>query len=148
MMKEELDDKMALHEQSWMQGNNGNSGWYWVCFSNPETHDYTVCLLWIGFFIFILLSRENDRGAIHTTNPHSLRTCLCFLVFRLSFVSDFFNLLLVRFHQAGLAIVEHLIQDRYNVAWVGVEPSTCSHSHCKNDASNHYAVDCVRSKLL
>ena len=34
------------------------------------------------FFIFILLSRESDRGAVHRTNPVSLKSC---------FVSEFFG---------------------------------------------------------
>ena len=59
------------------------------------------------------------------TNPDSLRSCLnCFRVFRLSFASDFFDLLLVGFHQAKIIVVKHLIQGRNNEAWVGAEPST------------------------
>ena len=61
---------------------------------------------------------------MHLTNPDSLRSCLCFRVFRLNFTSDFFNLLLVRFHQAEIIVVKHLIQGRNNEAWVGDEPST------------------------
>ena len=61
---------------------------------------------------------------MHGANPDSLRSCPCFRVFRLNFASDFFNLLLVRFHQAEIIIVKHLIQGRNNEAWVGVEPST------------------------
>ena len=57
------------------------------------------------------------------TNPDSLRSCLCFLIFRLNFASDFFNLLLVRFHQAEVIVVKHLVQGRNNEGWVGVEPS-------------------------
>ena len=57
------------------------------------------------------------------TNPDSLRSCPCFRVFRLNFASAFFNLLLVKFHQAEI-IVKHLILERNNEAWVGVEPST------------------------
>ena len=75
-------------------------------------------------FIFILLSRKSDGGAMHRTNLDSLRSCPCFRVFRLNFVSDFFNLLLVRFHQAEKIVVKHLIQGRNKEAWVGVEPST------------------------
>ena len=59
---------------------------------------------------------------MHRTNPDSLRSCLCFQVFRLNFASDFFNLLLVRFHQAVIVVVNRLIQGRNNEAWVGVEP--------------------------
>ena len=51
---------------------------------------------------FILLSRESDGGALHGMNPDSLRSCLCFQVFRLSFASDSFNLLPVVFHQAKI----------------------------------------------
>ena len=61
---------------------------------------------------------------MHTTNPDSLRSCLCFRVFRLNFASDFFNLLLVRFHQAEVVIVKYHIQGRNNEAWSGVEPLT------------------------
>ena len=44
------------------------------------------------------------------TNSNSLRSCLCFQVFRVSFASDFLNLLLVRFHHVAIIIVKHLIQ--------------------------------------
>ena len=50
----------------------------------------TSQLVWfdwlIDFFIFILLSRESDGGAMRRTNPDSLRSCLCFQVFRLNFL--------------------------------------------------------------
>ena len=59
---------------------------------------------------------------MHRTNPDSLRSCLRFRIFRLNFASDFFNLLLVRFHQAEIIVVKHLVQERNNEAWVGVEP--------------------------
>ena len=58
------------------------------------------------------------------TNPDSLRSCLCFQVFRLNFASDFFNLLLARFHQAEIIIVKHRIQGRNNETRLGVEPLT------------------------
>ena len=58
------------------------------------------------------------------TNPDSLRSCLCFQVFRLNFASDFFNLLLARFNQAEVIIVKHLIQGRNNEARLEVEPLT------------------------
>ena len=61
---------------------------------------------------------------MHRTNPDSLESCFCFRVFRLCFAFDFFNLLLVRFHRAGMIIVKHLIQVRNKEARVGVEPST------------------------
>ena len=58
------------------------------------------------------------------TNLDSHRSCLYFRVFHLNFASDFFNLLLVRFHQAKIIVVKHHVQGRNNQAWVGVEPST------------------------
>ena len=61
---------------------------------------------------------------MRTTNPDSFRDCLCFRVFRLSFASDFFNLLLARFHQVEIIVVKHLVERRNNEAWVGVEPPT------------------------
>ena len=39
------------------------------------------------------------------TNLDSLRSCLYFRVFRSHFASDFFNLLLVRFYQAEIIVV-------------------------------------------
>ena len=60
---------------------------------------------------------------MHWTNPDSLRSCPSFRVFRLNFASDFFNLLLVRFHHTETVVVMHLIQERNNAAWEGVEPS-------------------------
>ena len=65
-------------------------------------------------------TEELCLGQIQT----SLGVALCFQVFRLNFASDFFNLLLVRFHQAEIIVVKHLIQGRNNEAWVGVESST------------------------
>ena len=70
------------------------------------------------------------------TNPDSLRNRLCFQVFRSSFSSDFFNLLLARFHQAEIIIVKHLIQGRNNETRLGVESLTCDHG-CENNALNH-----------
>ena len=55
------------------------------------------------------------------TNPDSLKSCLCFQVFPVEFSSDFFNLLLARFHQAEIIIVKHLIQGRINEPGLGVE---------------------------
>ena len=54
-------------------------------------------------------------------NPDLLRSCLCIQVFRLSFSSDFINLLLAKFHQAEIIIVKHLIQGRNNETRLGVE---------------------------
>ena len=56
------------------------------------------------------------------TNPDSLRSCLCFRVFRFKFASDFFNLLLVRFHQAETIIAKSLVQGRNNETRLGIEP--------------------------
>ena len=75
----------------------------------------------IDFFIFIFLSRESGGGTMHRTIPDSLRSCLSFLF---EFSSEFFNLLLARFHQANIIIVKHLIQGRNNVTRLGVEPLT------------------------
>ena len=58
------------------------------------------------------------------TNPDSLRSCLCFRVFRLNFASDFFDLLLAEFHQAKIIIAKHLIRERFNETKLGVEPLT------------------------
>ena len=58
------------------------------------------------------------------TNPDSLTRCPCFRIFRLNFAyanSDFFNLLLVRFHQSKIIVVKYVVQGRNNEAWVGVE---------------------------
>ena len=56
------------------------------------------------------------------TNPHSLKSCLCFQVFRLSFLLT--SMLLARFYQAKIIIVKHLIQGRNNETRLGVEPLT------------------------
>ena len=93
----------------------------WNFLPNENQTQINDFFIWI---IFILLSRESDVGAIHRTNPDTLRSCLYFRVFWLSFASDFFNLLLVKFHQAEIIIVKHLIQGRNNKAWMEVEPST------------------------
>ena len=53
---------------------------------------------------------------MHRTNPDSLRSCLCFRVLRLNFASDFFNSLVVRFHEAEIIVVKHLIQRHNNEA--------------------------------
>ena len=54
-------------------------------------------------------------------------------VFRLNFAFDFFNLLLVRFHQTELIIVRHLILRGNNEACVsdGVEYSTFEYEYRK-----------------
>ena len=58
------------------------------------------------------------------TNLDPLKSCLCFRVLRLRFASDFFNLLLARFHQAEVIVVKHLVQGRDSEAWLGVQPPT------------------------
>ena len=60
---------------------------------------------------------------MHRTIPDSLRNYPCFRVFPLNFASNFFNLLLVRFLQAEIIVVKHVIQGFNNEAWVGVELS-------------------------
>ena len=60
---------------------------------------------------------------MHRRNPDSLRSCPYFRDFRLNFAADFFNLLLVRFHQAEV-VVKHRIQRRNSEAWVEVKLST------------------------
>ena len=76
----------------------------------------------IDFFIFILLSQESDRGVMCKMNPGSLRCCPCFQVFPVELSSDFFYLLLARFHQAEIIIVKHLIQGDNSKSTLGVEP--------------------------
>ena len=56
------------------------------------------------------------------TNPDSLKSCLCLQVFCLNFASNFFNLLLVRFHQAEIIKMKHIIQGRNNATKLGVKP--------------------------
>ena len=73
---------------------------------------------------------------MHRTNPDSLRSYHCFRVFRLHFASDFFNLFnlqLVRFLQAEIIVVKHLIQGELN-------HQPCNLSRRKNDAPNHSAT--------
>ena len=54
---------------------------------------------------------------MHRPNPGSLRSCPCIRVFRFNFASDFFNLLLVRFHQAetlGLCFALSFLANLFN----------------------------------
>ena len=67
-------------------------------------------------FTFLFSCHEKATKVLHRTNSDSLRSCLCYRVFRLSFASDFFNLLLVRFHQAEIIVAKHLIRGRNNEA--------------------------------
>ena len=79
------------------------------------------------FLFFILLSWESGGGGTYIycgTNPDLLRSCLCFQVIWFNFASDFFNLLLVRFHQAERIMIKHLIQERDNKTWVRLELPT------------------------
>ena len=50
------------------------------------------------------------------TNPDSLKELPLFPSFPVEFSSDYFNLLLARFHQAEIIIVKHLIHGRNNEA--------------------------------
>ena len=61
---------------------------------------------------------------MHRANPDWPRSCPCFRVFRLSFASNFLNLLLFRFLQAEIIVVKHLYLGRNIEARVGVELST------------------------
>ena len=81
------------------------------------------------------------------TNPDSLRSCLCFRVPRLNFASDFFDLLLIRFHQAEVIVVKHLVQGRNNEVWMRVEPSTVRSwpSQKRRSEPLGHAADQVRS---
>ena len=109
--------RMANH---WPVGYPMNKHEYVSCHFTQKTDRILsrnrIIIFWSDFFIFILLSRESDGGAMRRTNPDSLTSCPCFRVFRLNFASDFFNLLLVRFHQADIIVVKHLIQGRNNEA--------------------------------
>ena len=58
------------------------------------------------------------------TNPDLLRRCLYFQAFPVEFSSNFFNLLLTRFHQPKIIIVKHLYQGRNNETRLAVEPLT------------------------
>ena len=58
----------------------------------------------------------------------------------LSFALDFFNLLLVRFHQAEIIAVKHVIQGRNSEAWWELNHQHCDCGLCKNDAPNHSAA--------
>ena len=58
----------------------------------------------------------------------------------MSFASDFFNLLFVRFQQAGIFVLKRLIQGCNCEALVGVELLTCDHDRRKNKAPNNYAT--------
>ena len=50
------------------------------------------------------------------------------------------NLLLVRIHQAEIIIVKRLIQGRYNVTTVRVEPKSRDQGRHKNNAFTHSAT--------
>ena len=58
---------------------------------------------------------------MHKTNSDLLRSCPCFRFFHSNFASDFFNLLLVKFVQAEIIAMKHLIQGRNNEVWVGLK---------------------------
>ena len=57
------------------------------------------------------------------TNPDSLRSCLCFRIFRLNFASDFFNLSMDATTRLGWEYCQ-----------------SCDHDRRKNDAPNHLAT--------
>ena len=68
---------------------------------------------------------------MHNTNSDSLKSCPCFRVLRLNFAAGFFNSLLVRFHQAEILVVKHLIQRRNNEALVELNHEPCDHARRK-----------------
>ena len=79
-------------------------------------------LMMISSFLSSCLNKATEAlciGQIRTRLESPLLTS-----FRLNFVSDFSNLLLVRFHRAGIITEKHLIQRQNHKAWVRVEPST------------------------
>ena len=61
---------------------------------------------------------------MHTTNSFSLRSCLCFRVFR--------------FYQAEIIVVKHLIQGRINeeLGW-GLNHRSCDDGSRKNEPLGH-----------
>ena len=82
------------------------------------------------------------------TNPDSLRSCPCFRAFRLSFASDFFNLLLVKFLQAEIIAMKHLIEGSNNDAWVRVEPSTLPSWPSKKQLSEPFGHGAVLHQYM
>ena len=76
----------------------------------------------IDWYIFSLLSRESDDGAILWMNPHSLRSWPFSKFSGWPMTSSHINLLLVQSHQAEVIIIKRLIQGRNNVTRVRVEP--------------------------
>ena len=63
----------------------------------------------VDFFIFILLSRESDGGAMLGTNPDSLRSCLVSKFSAEILLPTSSICCLLRFHQAEIIVVKHLI---------------------------------------
>ena len=74
---------------------------------------------------------------MHSTNPDSLRGCLCFRVFRFSFAFDFCSLLLVRFHRVWIIIIsKHLIPGATTGLGWELNHQPCDRDRRKNDATN------------
>ena len=72
--------------------------------------------IFLFFFIFILLSRESDGGAVLWTNLHPLRS---YPVSKFEVVKSCpDNLLLVSVPPSRISIASRLIQGRYNVTRV------------------------------
>ena len=81
-------------------------------------------MTWFDFFI-LFSCHEKATETLHIGRIQTrLGVAFCFRVFRWSFASDFFNLVLVIFHQARMIVMKHLYQGRNNDALVGVELST------------------------
>ena len=89
------------------------------------------------------------------TNPDSLRSCPCFRVFRSNFASDFFDLPIVRFHQAEIIVVKHLMLSKdatTRLEWE-LHYQPCDHGRRKNDAPIHSAtlpfnLSCTSSRKM
>ena len=64
---------------------------------------------------------SSQLKAIKALNVRRIQTWLgVAVVLLLTSASDFFNLMLVRFHQAEIIIRKYVIQGRNNEIWVGV----------------------------
>ena len=86
----------------------------------------------------VFFLRSENVVTLPRTNPDSLRSCLCFRVFRLSFASDFFDLLFFRFHQGIVLLWSILSKDASKrLGWElnrkTIKP--CTHGRSKNDTT-------------
>ena len=94
--------------------------------------DWLISARLIDWFLYFYppVTRKRRRPYALRTNSDSLKSYLCFRVFCLNFASDFFNLLLLRFHQAEIIIVKNLTKDAiteiiiFNLAIMAVVKTT------------------------